>query len=485
MLREVCEASITGRLQLFYPLNPAWNLEELDGWILEVGWSVCGGWGTLDFRWMTQNDEEVRPSEELTLFATKGCEASEAISNSPLQAKIDLVEARNWLQECQLTHEKCNQSARPAAEPKRLIYVGGSSESTALIESLVEPVGHYAALSYCWGDISQNYFRTTQETLARRLQGFNINDLPKTIQDAVKVTRALGLEYIWVDVLCIVQDDPEDMNEEMSHMGRIYQNAAVTISASRASHSNEGFLHERTLETTDKNTFAIRWSNLDNSDRSRGQMVLCTEAEIGRNKPDPVDTRAWTMQEHMLSSRLLRFGKSQTVWECLESICVDGGSEDKKPPPWDMAGEVRRAVYDWQQAVAQFTARSITKTTDRLPAIAAVAEDYASKIGAKPSDYLAGLWRQGLPFMLLWRIESKTAPRTCPALPAGQRLFPTWSWHMARSGVSWPSMEPAEHSDPMLLKVLSHDIMLETETVQYGRVKTASLTVSASTLPGM
>ncbi|KAI3572749.1 heterokaryon incompatibility protein-domain-containing protein, partial [Fusarium oxysporum f. sp. albedinis] len=140
-----------------------------------------------------------------------------------------LVEARNWQQECQLTHEKCNQSARPIAEPKRLIYVGGSSDSTALIESLRESVGHYAALSYCWGDMSQNYYRTTRETLASRLQGFNINDLPKTLQDAVKVTRALGLEYIWVDVLCIVQDDSEDCNEQMSHVGHIYQNAAVTI----------------------------------------------------------------------------------------------------------------------------------------------------------------------------------------------------------------------------------------------------------------
>ncbi|KAM0541472.1 hypothetical protein ACHAPJ_013237 [Fusarium lateritium] len=389
--------------------------------------------------------------------------------------------SQGWLQECQFAHSECNELAQNALTgigPKRLMYVGSANKSIARIQNVKdESRKQYAALSYCWGDASKNTFKTTKETLASRLHGFSIAELPKTLQDAIEVTRTLELEYLWVDVLCIVQDSEKDMDAEISRMWRIYRNATITISASRASHSAEGFLHPRDLETTDENTFAIRWCDLDNSDPSKEQLAFYSEVDIRRCYHDPIDTRAWTMQEHNLSSRHLRFGKSQMVWRCSQGIRVDGGSEDEEPPDYSIGEKTHAAIYSWQQDVSQFTARFITKMDDRLLAVAAMAEDYAPKIGAKPSDYLAGLWKQGLPFMLLWRIKDKDASRTYLEMSSDKGLLPTWSWHAARSGVCWPEFEPALHSDRMSLEVLSHDVTLENDTFRYGKVKSASLTV--------
>ena len=98
----------------------------------------------------------------------------------------------------------------------------------------------YATLSYCWGGVPQ--FSATRANIGELINGFSLNRLSQTVKDAVEVTRSLGLRYLWVDALCIVQDDPLDKDHEIERMGSIYMSAAVTIAALSATATTEGFL---------------------------------------------------------------------------------------------------------------------------------------------------------------------------------------------------------------------------------------------------
>jgi hypothetical protein len=112
-----------------------------------------------------------------------------------------------------------------------------------LRESGSEEPRPYAALSYCLGGEQQ--ICTTNSTLHRHLTRLNEKHLPATVRDAVTVTERLGITQIWIDSLCIIQDDIHDKTVELAQMPLVYNQATVTIVASRAIRVQEGFLLPR------------------------------------------------------------------------------------------------------------------------------------------------------------------------------------------------------------------------------------------------
>lgn len=128
----------------------------------------------------------------------------------PTPPEIQLSLARKWLQDCQNSHQRCHLPQRRL--PRRVIDVNPGHEPF-LFESLGEFFGEWVALSHCWG--TENTFKTTSETYASRCRGFRWEKLPKTFQDAVTVTRMLGVRYLWIDSICIIQDDGY-VNEALS-----------------------------------------------------------------------------------------------------------------------------------------------------------------------------------------------------------------------------------------------------------------------------
>lgn len=105
--------------------------------------------------------------------------------------------------------------------------------------------GHWVALSHCWGKMENHPVRTTRQTLAQHLEHIPISSLPKTFQDAIVATRALGVRFLWIDSLCIVQDDENDWWRESQMMGTIYEHAVLTLAASAAPDSTYGLFIER------------------------------------------------------------------------------------------------------------------------------------------------------------------------------------------------------------------------------------------------
>ncbi|KAF3809524.1 hypothetical protein GCG54_00012808, partial [Colletotrichum gloeosporioides] len=154
---------------------------------------------------------------------------------------------------------------------------------------------NYVALSHCWGH--HQPAKTTKATL----------DLPKTFQDAITVTRALGIDFIWVDSLCIIQDDPDDWAKEASQMASIYRNAYITIAATSAAGGEEGFLYDRrrriyksTVELSGKIRHFFTRCFIDHSPFSRHDKTISS-------RPLPLITRGWCLQEQILSPHLVHF----------------------------------------------------------------------------------------------------------------------------------------------------------------------------------
>jgi hypothetical protein len=152
--------------------------------------------------------------------------------------------ARSWLDACILSmgrHEHCRLSEVPCL-PTQVIRVGVLDSDTKLHIAKNEERAHYCALSHCWGGSSP--LTTTKSNLIPHMAGLP-TPLPRTFGHSVAVARALGIEYLWIDSLCIVQDSDEDWASETSKMAGVYENAYVTISSNAAWDCNSGFLDAR------------------------------------------------------------------------------------------------------------------------------------------------------------------------------------------------------------------------------------------------
>ena len=167
----------------------------------------------------------------------------------------------SWIEHCNVLHPKCSSSQNFVPLPTRLLDLSSlpsqndivrlennpqelfRDESIKLVDTSTSQ-GRYIALSYCWGK-GVPYTTTSENIEEHKKKGVLYRKLPKTLQDAVFLTRLLGHQYLWVDCLCIVQDDENDWEYEAAQMGIIYSRAFVTIIAARAYDCDQGFLQSR------------------------------------------------------------------------------------------------------------------------------------------------------------------------------------------------------------------------------------------------
>lgn len=164
-------------------------------------------------------------------------------------------------------------------------------------------------------------------------QAIPLASLPKTIQDAIKVTRRLGAEYLWVDSICILQDDSDDFQRESANMGKIYQQALLTIAATSARSSNEGLFKERytDLEIRSNQTHFVRLPSRPGGENF-GDIFLQTQGYPDHHILRPFDAelsncewskRGWVVQERLLSRRILHYASEQLFWECQEGVFAE------------------------------------------------------------------------------------------------------------------------------------------------------------------
>lgn len=296
----------------------------------------------------------------------------------------------------------------------------------------------YAALSYCWG--GDQAVKLKDKLVDSWTRGIPYEEFPKTIRDAMWMTMALGLEYLWVDALCIIQDSDKDKAEQISRMAEIYEQAYVTISAARATAAPEGFLHSRYMPG--ERGFRMPFTCED----GRTSAVVLWQ---GR-EPDawePLDKRSWCLQESILSPRLLEFGTHNVRLRCARSradeaqLQCDGWVGQSKTfaqlgmaqplvssIDWQSLGEPYRFVQAWQMLVSHYTRRGLGWYQDKLLAISAIARKMSRvTTGNNNKRYIAGLWAEHLGEMLLWH------PNHGPDAKERARrhetyVAPSWSW---------------------------------------------------------
>jgi Heterokaryon incompatibility protein (HET) len=291
------------------------------------------------FSWLKDNelvfgrneeDELEESPNELHVFATQGTliypncrkvanclmldsSTSDYIKTRPLIKSPGSMASMRWvqhqLQYCKKRHKKCREQrslTRPM--PTRLIAVRTPGSIYVHLEKSgggnTEP---YVALSYCWGGGQENIM-TTRANLLERLQNIPFKNLPQTIKDAIIVTRELKYKYLWVDALCIVQDDEEDRAQEVSKMSLVYSGASLTISATKTDNSEQGFLQERDLVRSYGTVFELPLQV--NREQGGEACILLHENSVQNKRVENIDKRGWTLQEHKLACCLLRYGSN-------------------------------------------------------------------------------------------------------------------------------------------------------------------------------
>lgn len=287
--------------------------------------------------------------------------------------------------------------------------------------------GTYLALSYCWG--TEPFEVINPQNLARMTEGMPVNSLPLTIQDAMEFTRLLGIRYLWVDSLCILQGESvearADWNEQSVKMQTIYQNAFLTIGASMGKGAHDGI---RPFNDSPEMEFCPLPKEFGNF-KLPGQVYVGLQQTVLR--ADPIHKRAWTLQEFLLSTRYINLGRpaifwycKQVQWEQMMSLNPRGEvqSHPKIPSGTGLVRYSRRqnAHAEWHQIVDDYTKRSISRTEDRLVALSGLANDLWLRRN-KQDEYWVGLWKSTITRDLVF------FQRKSPSLALDPRL-PSWSW---------------------------------------------------------
>ena len=325
----------------------------------------------------------------------------------------------NWLPTCSESHECCKSSESKL--PTRLISLTGQSPRLVLSAQCPERP-RYATLSHSWG--SHDVIKLLAEDLDSFKEALPVERFPATFNDAVEITRKLGLDYLWIDSLCIIQNSEADWLKESSLMSSVYSGSALSIAASSARDSTQGcFLKPPYFND------GLR-ARITDGGQKRVQDFRSPKSYALSTINTYLGTRAWALQEKMLPPRTLHFGDRGIFWECRTQIASeylpDGFPRILVSPLVRRKGKFE---YLLKQIVFLYSAANLTHGKDRLPALSGVARLGHNETG---DQYLAGLWRAHVEEQLCWRRCGSERDTERPAWRA-----PSWSWASVDGRVTW------------------------------------------------
>lgn len=373
--------------------------------------------------------------------------------------------------------------------PSRILDLcaGPQSDRIRLIDS-EGLTGCYSILSHCWG--KSQHLVTTTSTLADRMEDIPYSQLPKTFQDAVDITRRLGLRYLWVDSLCIIQNCYKDWEYESSMMGQAFWFAYFTIAAASAVDGNGGCLMRRT--TSDSSPIKLPFYDKDGKPSGYWYVRDWPHNFDTSVVKGPLQQRCWTLQERFLSRRIIFFAKDQVYFECRESIQTEIGWPDCKLIGPDHLSllllhnsvqlltdkEISKMLLQtfWYSVIEDYTGRGLTKEEDKLPALSGLAS-LAAKYTKVP--YYAGLWKAKLVDDLLWRTARYDQKENRQARPIKQRA-PSWSWASVEGSISYALLGTRKLELGHIHDAVE-DAAVEVEPLgqdMYGQVRSGTVTLS-------
>lgn len=386
---------------------------------------------------------------------------------------------------CVEKHEYCIAST--VQLPSRLLDLDCSSGTDVIRLWETEGArGHYATLSHCWGDTG--HFTTSRASIAARRQGINIEELPKTFQDAVAIARRVGMRYLWIDSLCICQDDPGDWECESANMSAVYSNSYLTIAATGAQNNTVGCFIRR----PGRRHIPIDFTT---EDGTSGQLLVfrlpLNKAALSRRylemRDQALTKRAWALQERKISQRILHYCTDQMYYECNEEFVGEDGLREQgrydslfpalEPTyrPWLRESQHSTEISLWYRLLEDYSSRQLTKPSDKLPALSGL----ASVLGARiKGEYVAGLWSNALIESLAWtRLGGHGDP-----MPTAPRVYraPSWSWASCDGIVASGKSNTDEWLN--IATVLDYHVELKGAN-PYGEVTDGWITLQAPLMP--
>jgi hypothetical protein len=381
-----------------------------------------------------------------------------------------------WNAECEQDHECCQG---PGPMPSRLIDVQGSKsrDTVKLVELDAVAWKKYTALTYTSESGIVGYW---EDNTLPEDGNIRVADLPKTFQDAVLVTRTLGVQYLWIDSLCI-SGNPREWARDSEQAGSVYSNAYLTISATGSENVTDGLLFPRPL----RNSLQIPYKT---SDDIAGIVLLSTlplvkEAIRSRYiemEKEPISKGVWSFQERVLSRRIVHFASDQMYFECLSHFVSEEGllerlryhtSVEKLP---DGADHYRKRAINasplsrWFSILWDYGRRQSSTPSDKLPALSNVARAFQHMLD---DEYVVGYWKKSLIESLCWQsLHCKLA---------GESSAPSWSWASV-DGIPCVGFARSTH---FTATVVNTQVSLLDDAKPFGRVTAASIELEAPLVP--
>ncbi|KAH7379748.1 heterokaryon incompatibility protein-domain-containing protein [Cadophora sp. MPI-SDFR-AT-0126] len=409
-------------------------------------------------------------------------------SHSASQECYDFLRQRIAL--CLSGHQSCKAVKTPL--PTRVIDVELHATQDVKVHEprALEGTGRYIALSHCWG--GHEIIKTTSSNLIAMKKNIKWDALPRTFQDAISVARELQVRWVWIDSLCILQDDKADWEVEAAQMGTYYQKAFLTVAAASSPDPATPFLCSRDSKHLHRD-FQISYKG--DTHRVRARPLLreryvaykvdkSNKGEEHEHKFGPLSKRAWCWQENSLSTRIVHYTPTGLVFECQSDKEVHVEDRSRLPTSWvaslprAFSASGSQPFVQWHELVKTYSERSLTFTSDKLPAISGAAERIHQITG---SVYLAGLWKYVIAQDLLWSADTwgveKVGAFTRPPPTPTDNGCPSWSWASLTGRLEYESN--FHLSGRSLITILDTQVSL-TSSNPFGQVSSASITLTGS-----
>jgi hypothetical protein len=358
----------------------------------------------------------------------------------------------HWMATCTREHSWCDSRTNRDFLPTRVLRINNVDDPTThslVAGSSCVPSSLYNTLSYCWGPKPSKH-RLLDTTFAC-LQGDNIiSSLPRTFRDAMFVSARLGIQYLWIDSLCIFQDSKEDWLAEASTMRDVYINSFLTISALSGADNDAGLFHTRDPAKLVPTIVNLKLSSICEPIPYRTESVTGGTWSSWKTDSDATARRGWCLQERLLSPRTLHFGRTQLYWECREKCFSEVNPESvynhrpglepfedpaERPRIWKqliggtsslyLEDPAQELYHAWYSMVQVYGFCALTVPSDKLVAIAGLANDMKEAqefVNRKRHhNYLMGLWQDDISQGLCWeRYEGATR--------SAHNRAPSWTW---------------------------------------------------------
>ncbi|WYZ36693.1 hypothetical protein EsH8_II_000199 [Colletotrichum jinshuiense] len=384
--------------------------------------------------------------EKMTTFSSTNTESDESWSK-----------AITWIQDCTYGHLACNVETKAGSwHPTRLLDLAAPNSNPDVFrivvtsEHQIGPDERYTTLSHCWG--SAQFLQLKKATYDEFKKGVKLDRLPNTFRGAIQVTRRLGVRFLWIDSLCILQDrdDLSDWLVEAGQMHKVYSHSYCNISAAGAQDSSKGLFFERDPWVSHTGDVSICVEGLGLSTDNDYMDCSIVDLNFWDNGIGqcPLNKRGWVLQERLLAPRVLHFAKDQLFWECREHAAAECYPESlprslrngtpanfkRLDPSTRSTGFSRQEESStdpmfyyrvWNSVVEEYSDTRLTRSADKLIALSGVAKRFATQIN---DTYVVGMWRKYLASSLLWKVDNQIQIDGSPSTRPATYRAPSFSW---------------------------------------------------------